>query len=336
MGGRDIIVIGASTGGWTALRALFDTCPLDLPASVFVAIHRARGLMPIQRPARLAHIVGAPAARFSIAADGQPIWRNWFYLTPPDRNVSLERGRIRVEASPREHLGRPAINQLFRSAAHAYGRRVIGVVLTGQLEDGAAGLWEIKRRGGIAIVQDPVEAEVKQMPQTALAAVEVDYCLPVSKIGPLLSTLSTRQPAPPPVRGPRPANILIVEDERIVALNLQKRLEKLGYQVCASVRTGEEAVDAAGASEPDLILMDIRLPGELDGTEAARAIWERFQVPVVYVTAFADEETLDRVKTTEAYGYVVKPFNPVELHAVIQLALERRERELNDLPVGPA
>jgi two-component system chemotaxis response regulator CheB len=334
MGGRDIVVIGASAGGMRALQILLATCPPDLPASVLVVMHRATGSLPPGSDAPWGSALGVLADRVVVPTDGQRILSNRFYIAPSDRNMLLDRGRIRLEESPREHLYRPAINPLFRSAALAYGRRVIGVILTGYLEDGTAGLWEVKRRGGVAIVQDPDEAEYEDMPRSALANVKVDYCVSLVDMGPLLGALTARVPSPPPLDGPRRANILIVEDEAIVALNLQRRLEELGYRVRASVRTGEEAVEAVGSTEPDLVLMDIRLPGSMDGTEAARVIWERYQVPVIYVTAYADDETLGKVKTTEAYGYIVKPFKPAEVHATIQVALERRERELNELSPG--
>jgi chemotaxis response regulator CheB len=208
---------------------------------------------------------------------------------------------------------------------------VIGIVLTGTLEDGIAGLWEIKRRGGVAVVQDPVEATFGGMPEAALESVKVDYCLPLDRIAAKLVTLANRRPSPPPVSGSRTARIMIVEDERIVALNLERRLEELGYQVCASVGSGEEALTTAATAHPDLVLMDIRLPGALDGTAAARNLWDRFELPVVYLTAYADDETLDKVKSTHSYGYVMKPFNPVEVHAVMQVALARRDRELYEL-----
>jgi chemotaxis response regulator CheB len=338
VGGRDIVVIGSSAGGVIALKTLFASVPPDLPAASFVVLHRmGRPLEP--DPATIRDSIGAtlglPDARVGLARDGQPVSMGQVYIAPPGKNMLLERGWIRVEDSPREHLNRPAINPLFRSAALAYGRRVIGVVLTGNLEDGTAGLWEIKRRGGIAIVQDPDEAEYKSMPWSAMTNVQVDHVVPVAKIGPLLATLTAAaRPSAPHDRGVRPTNVLVVEDEGIVALNLRKRLEELHYRVCATVRTGEDAVEAAGEMGPDVVLMDIRLPGMIDGTEAARVIWEKYQLPVVYVTAYADEETLDKVKETQAYGYIVKPFNPAEVHAIIQLALERRERETSELRPG--
>jgi DNA-binding NarL/FixJ family response regulator len=94
------------------------------------------------------------------------------------------------------------------------------------------------------------------------------------------------------------------------------------------VDSGEAAVGAVRADRPDVVLMDIRLPGAMDGTEAAGAIWEQFHVPVVYVTAHGDAETLGKVKATEPYGYVLKPFDPAQVHVAIQLALDRRDREL--------
>ena len=120
----------------------------------------------------------------------------------------------------------------------------------------------------------------------------------------------------------------VVEDERIVAKSLEERLSKLGYQVCAAVDSGEEAVELAGRLQPDLVLMDIYLRGAMTGIEAARQIWDRFQVPIVYVTAYADLDTLKNVKTTENYGYVVKPFESPAVRAAVELALARREREL--------
>jgi DNA-binding NarL/FixJ family response regulator len=124
------------------------------------------------------------------------------------------------------------------------------------------------------------------------------------------------------------AKVLIVEDEGVVAKNLELRMKKLGYEVVAVVNSGEAAITAAAERRPDVVLMDIYLAGRLTGVEAARRIWEQLQIPIVYITAFADLETLNEVKTTEAYGYVMKPFQSEAIHAAIQLALNRREKEL--------
>ena len=122
-------------------------------------------------------------------------------------------------------------------------------------------------------------------------------------------------------------NILVVEDERIVALEIKDTLTHLGYHVVASTSTGEEAVELAESHRPSLVLMDIHLKGEMDGIEAAEQIWGGFQIPVIYLTANADEETLQRAKITEPYGYLIKPFEERELHTTIEMALYRARME---------
>ena len=121
--------------------------------------------------------------------------------------------------------------------------------------------------------------------------------------------------------------ILIVEDENIVAIDLQKRLMNLGYDIVGVVSTGEEAIKKAIATSPDLILMDVRLKGEMDGIEAASAL--RFQqgIAVVYLSVYADNDTLKRASKTEPFGYILKPFEERELHTTIEMALYRRELE---------
>jgi signal transduction histidine kinase len=119
------------------------------------------------------------------------------------------------------------------------------------------------------------------------------------------------------------AQILVVEDETITARDLRSRLTTLGYRIGAVARSGEEAIDKAAAIRPDLVLMDISLSGDMDGVQAAAEIRARFGIPVTYLTAFADEETLARAQETAPYGYLVKPFDERELHATIQTALHR-------------
>jgi two-component system, chemotaxis family, protein-glutamate methylesterase/glutaminase len=123
-------------------------------------------------------------------ADGEPIAMGKIYIAPPDHHLLLELGRIRLTKGPKENRFRPAVDPLFRSAAYVYGSRVVGVVLSGALDDGTAGLWAIKDRGGVAVVQDPADAEQPSMPRSALANVQVDHRLPVSEIPPLLVTLT--------------------------------------------------------------------------------------------------------------------------------------------------
>ena len=126
------------------------------------------------------------------------------------------------------------------------------------------------------------------------------------------------------------AQILIVEDERIVAQDIRVTLVNLGYSVAAVVSSGEAAIEKAEELRPDLVLMDIVLREDMDGIQAAEQIRTRFDIPVVYLTAYADEKRLERAKLTQPFGYVLKPFNDRELHTNIEMALHRHrmEREL--------
>lgn len=123
------------------------------------------------------------------------------------------------------------------------------------------------------------------------------------------------------------ARLLIVEDEGIVALNIQNRLEGLGYSVVATVSSGEEAIQVARETRPDLILMDIKLDGKVDGIEAAAEIHRLFHLPVVYLTAYTNDETLNRAKLTEPYGYILKPFEARDLCTTIEVALYKYQME---------
>jgi len=122
-------------------------------------------------------------------------------------------------------------------------------------------------------------------------------------------------------------NILVVEDESIVAKDIQNSLRKLGYDVPATVSSGEEAVIAAEQHKPDLVLMDIMLKGEISGIEATEEIRKRFDIPVIYLTAYADESTLAKAKITEPYGYIIKPFKEIDLHTSIEMALYKHGKE---------
>ena len=187
---RDITVVGASGGGVEALQTLVAGLPAHYPGTVFVVLH-----MPADAPSVLASILdraGPLPAR--AAVDGGAFQHGEIWVAPPDRHLVLEMGRMRLAAGPRENRHRPAIDVLFRSAAVVYGPRVTGVVLTGSLDDGAAGLWAIKMRGGAAIVQDPADALYPEMPRTALDVVDVDHCLPLASIPAQLVRLA-REPA---------------------------------------------------------------------------------------------------------------------------------------------
>ena len=185
MPGHEIIVVGASAGGVEAVPRLIASLPQNLPASIFVVLH-----IPALGPDLLAEIVGRNAAlTVKNAVDGEVIEPGRVYLAPPDQHLQVELGIVRLTRGPRENRHRPAIDALFRSAAEAYGPRVTGVVLSGYLDDGTAGLNSVKTHGGIAIVQDPKDAAAPGMPESALRNVKVDHCLPLADIGPLLVRL---------------------------------------------------------------------------------------------------------------------------------------------------
>ena len=183
---RNIIVIGASTGGINAFKKLLAPLPADLDATLFIVWHMApsmRGLLP--------QILGnSTSIPISHAVDGEPIRTNHIYVASPDHHLLLDDGHVRVTRGPKENRFRPAIDPLFRSAAYSYGNRVIGVILTGALDDGTAGLWAIKQRGGLALVQDPAEAEVPNMPESAIRQVAVDYVMPTEQLARKLITLA--------------------------------------------------------------------------------------------------------------------------------------------------
>ncbi len=191
MAKRNIIVIGASAGGFEALKKLVAVLPSDLEASLFIVWHMSpdvRGVLPqVLNRAETLHAAHA--------VDSESIEPNRIYVAPPDHHLLVERGRVRVTRGPKENRFRPAVDPLFRSAAYAYGSQVIGVILSGALDDGTAGLWTIKHQGGLAIIQDPNDAEVPSMPENAMRAVTADYVVPVSEMADLLVRLSNEEAA---------------------------------------------------------------------------------------------------------------------------------------------
>ena len=185
---HDIIVIGASAGGVEALGRVVSELPRDIRASVLVVLHvsRARSLLPeiLTRVGRL---------RAVHPEDGTSLEYSRIYVAPPDHHLIVEGGRARVVHTAAENGVRPAVDPLFRSAARSYGGRVIGVLLTGALDDGAAGIVAIKAAGGVTIVQDPEEAFSPGMPRSAIATGSVDHVLPIRDIPVLLTALIEEQ-----------------------------------------------------------------------------------------------------------------------------------------------
>lgn len=174
----NIVVVGASAGGVEALSTLLGALPANLPAAVFVVLH-----IPSHTASEL-HLVLDRVSELRVlsAHDGQTIEAGTVYVAPTDRHLMLEGGVVRVTRGPKECRVRPAIDVLFRSAATQHGERVIGVVLTGMLDDGTAGLWAIKDRQGIALVQDPHEAAYPSMAESAIANVAIDLVAPIREL----------------------------------------------------------------------------------------------------------------------------------------------------------
>src|SRR5262245_43813743 len=190
--GFDIVVIGASAGGLEVVKLLLEQLDPDLPAALFIVIHQSA-----QSPGTMPTILSRHSTLPIVApTDRAPIRLGQVYVAPPNAHLVVQRDRVRVLRGPPENLHRPSIDTLFRSAAVAYGPRVVGVVLSGTLDDGTAGLEAIKACGGVTVVQDPEEAASPDMPNNALAAVAVDHCLPVTASRPC-STAS--RPRCPPV-----------------------------------------------------------------------------------------------------------------------------------------
>jgi two-component system chemotaxis response regulator CheB len=190
MGNHDIIVIGGSAGATGPLKQILGRLPIDLPAAVFVVLH-----LPPQGVGILSTVASSAGPLPVVQAENGMIIRNGqVYLAAPDHHLLIFESHIMLGRGPRENMVRPAIDPLFRSAAMQYGPRVIGVVLSGLLSDGAAGLNAIKRCGGVALVQDPSDAIADEMPLRALETTTVDLCVPGARLGDVLSDLA-REPA---------------------------------------------------------------------------------------------------------------------------------------------
>jgi two-component system chemotaxis response regulator CheB len=186
---RDIVVIGASAGGFDVLRRIARELPSPLNAAVFVVLHTGASSPEIL--ADLFAHEGNLSAGYP--GDGDSIRPGRIYVAPADQHLVLEERRVRVVRGPRQNRHRPAIDVLFRSAAFAHGPRAIGVVLSGALNDGVAGLAALKRAGGLAVVQDPGEARYPDMPRHAIEEVDVDFRVPAAEIAPLLARLTAEE-----------------------------------------------------------------------------------------------------------------------------------------------
>src|SRR4051812_47469401 len=189
---HDIIVMGASAGGVETLPKALQGLPNKFPAALFVVLH-----LPAGAQSHLPDIIKRASLLNAVhPKDKERVQKGKIYVAPPDHHLWLENGHVRVTRGPRINGHRPAVDPLFQTAAERYGPRVVGVILTGALDDGTTGLHTVKKCGGVAVVQKPEDAAVRSMPESALHHVEVDHCLPLDKIGPLLIRLAGEKVKP--------------------------------------------------------------------------------------------------------------------------------------------
>jgi two-component system chemotaxis response regulator CheB len=183
---RNIIAIGTSAGGFAAIQTLVSTLPKDLAAAVFITVHlasRSEGALP-----EILNRLGTLPA--STPWEEEPIRMGQIYVAPPDYHLLLTPESVHLGHGPKENLQRPCINTMLRSAAHAHGERVVGVLLTGMLDDGAAGLWEVQQQGGVTAVQDPEEADYRSMPESAIRGLNVQYIVRLAEMASLFKRLT--------------------------------------------------------------------------------------------------------------------------------------------------
>jgi two-component system chemotaxis response regulator CheB len=233
MARRNIVVIGASAGGVEALSTLVRHLPEDLGAAIFVVLHVApehKSVLP-----RILSSAGPLPAKH--ARNGEAIVPNQVYVARPDHHLLIHEDYVRVVRGPRENGHRPAIDPLFRTAAYTFGPRVIGIVLSGALDDGTAGLVSIKTQGGLAVVQDPNTALVDAMPRSALENVEVDHVAAVADMGELLAKLVVEEL---PEKGPEPGEVLQLESALMIKGSTEGTLQvgkpsALGCPDCGGV-----------------------------------------------------------------------------------------------------
>ena len=190
---RDFVVVGASAGGIEALRKIFSRLPANFPAVIAVVLHRSPFFVASDLPwvlsIRTPHTIVEPG-------NAEPMKTGRIYVAPRDHHLVIDDGRFCVNRGPKQHFTRPAIDPLFLSAAQNYGRRVVGVILSGGGDDGVDGLLAIKAAGGLSIAQDPAEAKHPPMPHSAILFDHVDLVLPAEAIADILLKLASGEMVP--------------------------------------------------------------------------------------------------------------------------------------------
>ena len=248
MPGHDIIVIGTSAGGLKALSTIISALPDEMDAVLFIVQHLAAN-KPSILPQILKDLGSLPTDH---PMDKEKIQKGRIYIAPPDHHLLVNRGYMRVVRGPQENRFRPAIDALFRSAARAYGSRVVGVVLTGYLDDGTVGLQAIKKRGGVAVVQDPNEAEYPGMPKSVLRYVKVNHCIGLKEIPELLVRLAN-EPAADEEAYPIPKDIEVesnIAEQQMNTKEFLENVEQIGIRTTYSCPECNGSIWQIGDEDP--------------------------------------------------------------------------------------
>ena len=286
--GHDIVVIGTSAGGLKAVSAVLSVLPADFPAAIFLVQHMASD-QKSYLPELLDDVCDLPV---SSPPDNERFVRGRVYVAAPDHQLLLHEDRVRAIRGPQENRFRPSIDALFRSAARSHGSRVIGMILTGSLDDGTVGLQTIKKRGGITVVQDPDEAEYPSMPRTALRYVEVDHTVKIAEAGALLLRLVLE---PPPPQEGFPLTPAIEIESRIAEQLMNTReflgsVEKIGKRTTYTCPECNGAIWEIGLNEPMKLRCHVghSFTGEIfsaqQSTNMENALWSAVRIMEEKVT----------------------------------------------------
>jgi two-component system, chemotaxis family, protein-glutamate methylesterase/glutaminase len=328
MSTHDLIVIGTSAGGLEALQIIVRDLPKDIPAAILVVMHtspQSSDLLPdiLRRSSQL---------EIARTVDGAPIERGKIYLAPPDHHLLVKENRISLSRGPKENRSRPAIDPLFRTAAAAYGPRVVGVILTGMLDDGTAGLAAVKERGGLSVVQDPSDAVYPSMPSSALRYVGADHVLPILGIPPLLARLAKETTSEPQ---DRPVSRLMEIESRFVEMEAMsmKDMDAIGTHAGVSCpechgpiwRIKDGNLQRYRCHVGHAYSADTMVAGQVEAQEthlwqALRLMKERMSL-IWEVRARAQDD--DRDKEVGAYDLKVKQLQ--KNIALIQLMVEEED-----------
>ena len=341
-----VVVVAASAGAFEPLNEIVGSLPPALRAAILVVMHvHPKGSSNL--PWVLSRRGPLPAAH---ARDGERLEPGRIYVAPPDRHLEVTRAGIRLTQDPPEHYRRPAADPLFRSSARAFGARTIGIVLSGGGRDGAAGLAAIASRGGLAVVQDPAEAETASMPTHALVAARGARPARAAQIGALLGRLAAAPPdrrrrraafavpqgaagagEPRRVRSLRGLRVLVAEDRYLIATEIAQMLANLGCEPVGPVPDVAAGLGLLRDRVPlGCALLDVDLRGESVFPLAVEL--RRRAVPIAFATGY------DRVAIPEAFGgypRVQKPFGERALRETLRLAL-RTQPALGPSAAGAA